>query len=93
MDQAQQGVVSFLKVRLKPWYVEESGTACENLQVICGPFSVQSLAIANDSYLYVYGTFGNSRQEAIDHKELFKQSLNLWAIGGLCSHFEAFSEE
>ena len=54
--------------------------AHENLQGIWRPFSVQSFATANDSYMYVYGAFGHSRQEAIDHKELFKQSLDLWAV-------------
>ena len=33
--------------------MEESGVACENLQVVCGPFSVQSFATGNDSCMFM----------------------------------------
>ena len=62
--------------------------ACEDLQVVRSPLSVQSIATANDTCMYVYDTFSHSRQEAINDKNYLNslstygqlrgyQSLNL----------------
>ena len=72
MDQAQLGIVVLLKIQLKPWYVEESGAAREDLQVIHCTLSVQSIATVNNTCMYVYDTSCHTGQEAVNDKKLFK---------------------